>query len=177
MKKSKMIVPALVLGVATIVGVSSFSSVSANEGEQYPPIVQKIAEKFNLNQDEVNQVFEENRKEKREEMRSKKEEHLNKLVNEGKLTEDQKNALITKMDEMHEKKESRREELKNLSQEERKEKMKEYHKADREEMKQFFEEQGIDPKEIFPKRGNGMKQGGKPGFGQGNSQGHMGQER
>lgn len=172
MQKRKMIVPALVLGVATVIGVSSFSNVKANDEAQYPPIIQKIAEKFNLNQDEVKQVFNEEREAHQAEMKQKREEELNKLVSEGKLTEDQKNALIAKQEEMQKNRESQREEMKDLSKEERQEKMKEYREAHRQEMEKFAEEQGIDLKEIHAQMGEGF--GKKEGMGRGNGQGHFG---
>ncbi|MCK4635770.1 MAG: hypothetical protein KAT32_02810 [Candidatus Moranbacteria bacterium] len=164
MKKSKMIVPALVLGVATIVGVSSFNNVSANEESQYSPIMQKVAEKFNLNQDEVKQVFDENREERRAENKAKADERLSKLVNEGKLTEDQKNVLIAKREEIRQERENSFGEMKDLSPEERKEKRQEH----QEEMKKFFEEQGIDHDALMgdggmrndQKQGSGRGQGG-----------------
>ena len=167
MKKRKMIVPALALGVATVVGVAGISHVSANEGDQYPPIIEKIAEKFNLNQDEVKQVFDEERESHQEEMKAKREERLNQLVSDGKLTEDQKNALTAKEEEMQKERETQMEAVKDLSPEERREKMEEYREAHKDEMKDFFEEQRIDASLFAPLggQGEGMKRGG--GFGPG----------
>lgn len=157
MKKSKVLIPSLVLGTVVLVGMGLVNNASANEETQYPPIVQKIAERFNLNQDEVKQFFDENREEQQEERqlerKTKAEERLVNLVEEGIITEEQKQLLIAKHEEMRLESESHREELENLSQEERREKIKEHSEANREEMKQWAEENGIDLKELFPRDG------------------------
>ncbi len=173
MQKRKMIIPALVLGVATVVGVSSFSNVSANEESQYSPIVQRIAEKFSLNQDDVEQVFEDGREEHRAEMKKNREERLSELVSEGKLTEDQKNALIAKQEENRVKSEERRNEFQNLSREERQAKMKESRETNKAEMEKFAEEQGIDLKELHSEMGEGFGER----KGRGNGSGGHGQGR
>ncbi len=160
MKKSKkVILPALLLGTIAITGVG-VSSASADETENpRTSIIQRIAEKFNLNEDEVKTVFEEHKAERQEEMKQKHEEHLNKLVSEGKLTEDQKNALIAKREEMREKYGKGTDEWKNKTPEEKREMMEQH----REEMEKWAEENGIDLKDLRPE---GKRFGNKrPGHG------------
>ena len=148
MKKSKkVIIPALVLGAIAVSGVIGLSTASADEKEDgRTSIIQRIAQKFNLNEDEVKTVFEEHKTERQAEMKQKHEEHLNQLVSEGKLTEDQKNALIAKREEMREKYGKNKEDWKNMSKEEKIEKK----KAWQEEMHNWAEENGIDLKELRP---------------------------
>ena len=62
-KVKKVIFPTmLVLGVI-LVGLLSVSVASAQDSDDYPSIVQKIAEKFNLNEADVQAVFVEDREE------------------------------------------------------------------------------------------------------------------
>ena len=152
-KKTKLLViSAITLGVLTLGGALGFGIVNAEGTDNYPSIVKKIAEKFNLNTNEVNKVFKENRQERQAECQSKLEEKLNKAVEEGKITEEQKKAILDKHNEMKEK----REELKNLSPEERKEAM----KGLREEMKKWAEENNIDLKQFFMQKAKGRKGNG-----------------
>ncbi len=94
-------------------------------GNDYPPIIEKLAERFNLNVDEVKGFFDENRGERMQE----------RLAEAG-LTEDQIEALQAKKEELREEHGS----LQDLSPEERRVKMQEM----REEMKAWAEENGID---------------------------------
>ena len=100
-----------------------------------------VVERFNLNADEVQEVFEEAREEKKAELQVRFEERLNQAVDEGKVTEEQKEAILAKKAEMREK----HEELKDLSLEERHEAM----KALQEEFKSWADENGIDLNQFF----------------------------
>lgn len=127
----------------------------ANEVSSYPPIVQKIADRFNLNVGEVQKVFDDERDERRADMYAHFAERLNDLVTEGKLTESQKGAILNKHEEMQDK----MEELKNLTPEERIGKMQSIH----DEFKKWAEDQGIDLSLIGP-FGRGFRHGFKEGF-------------
>src|SRR3989344_1310095 len=100
MTKKTILPTMLVLGVIML-GLLSVSYVSAQETGNYPPIVQKIAEKFGLNESDVQAVFDEERDERHAEMQARWKERLDDLVNEGKITSKQKQALIDKHEEMH----------------------------------------------------------------------------
>lgn len=128
------------LGVAVGVGITGAEVVGAANGERnYPPMIESIIEKYNLNDDEVHDFMEENRDELRAERRATREskfaENLSSAIEEGKLTQEQADAWTEKHEEF---------------------------KAQREEMEQWMEEQGIDP-DIFPQR-EGF---GRKGEGQG----------
>jgi hypothetical protein len=62
-------------------------------------IVDRIAARFNLNKDDVQKVFDEQRDEKKAQRQQALEDKLNQLVKEGKLTEDQKTKLLAKLNE------------------------------------------------------------------------------
>ena len=154
-KKSKVLVISTFLVVSILmVGVLSTSLISAQDATVYPTIIERLASKFNLNKDDVQQVFEEVRDEHKAEMYANWAERLDDLIAEGKLTAEQKQAILDKHDEM----EAKIEELKNqdLTMEERREKMRALH----EEFKKWAEENGLSeiPFMFFmkPHRGMGM---------------------
>lgn len=119
----------------------------------FSALVEKLAERFNLNQGEVEAVFEEHGQERKQNMAAHFEERLAQLVSEGKLTEEQKAAIEAKKQEFQ----SEREEMRSLSLEERKERMEAHHQ----EMKTWMEEQGIDIEEVCPDGGRFI---GRRGF-------------
>jgi len=127
----KAFIGTLVLALCFIAVGTVFATES-----NFCPIAQRIAERFNLSESEVQEVFTEAREERRQEMEVRFEERLNELVNAGEITEEQKGLVLAKKVEMQEK----REELKDLSWEERKEALKEL----RQEMREWTEENGID---------------------------------
>lgn len=134
----KKLIATLVLGTLVTAGVLSTGQVKAEESQPLP-IWQRIAEKFNLNQDEVQTAFEEGRGQKRGQRQIQREEKLGQAVSDGVISEDQKQALMAKQEEM---KANRPEkgEFRNLSQEER-EAQRETKRA---EMQSWAEGQGID---------------------------------
>ncbi len=127
---------------------------------QFSPLVQKLVDKFGLNPTEVQQVVDEERQERQEQMDTKLNEKLTQLVSEGKLTEEKKQAIIAK----HEQMQAKHDELKDLSPEERREKM----QAWSEEMKRWAEDQGIDLPVLMGPVGRGFHRGFKMGYRLGN---------
>ena len=63
----RIILPAILLTGALAVGALGISNVSAQENN-YPTIVQRLAEKFNLDANQVQEVFSEVHQEKQAEM-------------------------------------------------------------------------------------------------------------
>ena len=153
-KLAKLRLPtAFMLGLI-LVGFLSVSYVSAQESGVYPSIVQKIAERFNLDEEDVKAVFDEERDEHHAEMQARWAERLEDLVNDGKINAEQKQAILDKHEEMH----NKMLEWKDLSHEERHQKMQELH----EEFKNWADEQGIDLPLLGPFGG-----GFRHGFGMG----------
>jgi len=66
-----------------------------------------IAQKFGLDQAQVQSVFDQFRQERRQEMQQtaqqREEDRLNKLVEEGKITKEQKQAILDKLAELRKK--------------------------------------------------------------------------
>lgn len=78
-------------------GVSLATNAQANDGNA---LVDKIAKKFNLNKDDVQKVFDENRAEHDAERQQRLEKKLDKAVSDGKITSAQKDQIIAKLKEM-----------------------------------------------------------------------------
>jgi len=152
--KKKIILPTVLALSVLVIGILA-TNVSAQDSSNYPPIVQKIAERFNLNVSDVQEVFDEERDERRADMYAHFAERLNDLIAEGKLTEAQKEAILDKHEEMQDK----MEELKDLSHDERKEKMQALH----EEFRVWLDVQGIDLTLVGP-FGHGFTRGFHKGF-------------
>jgi len=152
--RKKIIFPAVLALAILVVGILA-TNVSAQDVSNYPPLVQKIAERFNLNVSEVEEVFDEDRDARRADRYAHFAEGLNDLVSEGKLTGSQKEAILDKHEEMQDK----MEELKSFPVEERKTKMQEI----REEFKNWTEQEGIDLS-LIGQFGRGFKQGFKAGY-------------
>ncbi len=119
-----------------MIGLLSVSYASAQDSVKYPSIVQKLADKFNLNEADVQAVFNEERQDHYADLQARWNEKLDDLVNSGKITESQKASILVKHEEMH----NNMLELKDMTPEERRAKKQEMH----DDLKKWAEEQGID---------------------------------
>lgn len=120
MKRKKiLIITSAVIGALLLISAAGVGArvVMAQNLDSYPSIVQKLAQRFNLNPDEVEQVFDEERDERRQKVQDNFEEELDEAVKDGKITEAQKNAILKKQAEMQEEQEKLREELENWAEE------------------------------------------------------------
>jgi hypothetical protein len=112
---------------------------------QFPPLIQKIIEKFKLNPSEVQKVIDEERQERERQRLSLLEEKLNQAVKDGVISEEQKKALLERW-------QKRWQERWQIREEERK----------------WFEENKIDWQKLRPYLGEMVGKGfGKRGFGRG----------
>ncbi len=138
---NKITTTILTIGAVTIIGLGAglvkLSTVSADELSTYPSIVQKIADKFNLNVDEVKTVFDEDRTVHQAEMEVKMTERLDEAVTDGQITEAQKNLITAK----HEEIQAKMEEIRNLTTVEEKKAAKD---ALRTEIQQWLADNDID---------------------------------
>lgn len=85
-------------------------------------LVQKIAQRFNLNPSDVQKVFDEEHEERHQKMQEKMEQRLSQAVTDGKITESQKQAIINKFAEMKNNKPDP-EHFKNMTEEQRHQEM------------------------------------------------------
>lgn len=94
------------LGVATLMGANTVSAQTTGDS-----LIDKVATRFNLNRDEVEQAFEEYQDERHEERMKDVAEYLQEKVDAGSITAEQKTLIETKLAEMHDEHEADREAL------------------------------------------------------------------
>lgn len=156
-----MLIAGAMAGIGTAAaGIGSTVS-AANSTNGADSLVDKMATKFNLNKDEVQAVFDENRSEKESERSQKINDSLAQAVKDGKLTQEQADALTSKIKELKESFDSKRQEFQDLSEEDRKSAM----ESKRTELEKWLADNNI-PEEYA--RLIHMGKGGGPGRGQGN---------
>ncbi len=150
----KLLLPAVTLLVvgASIFGVHGVLAADTDNPES--TLVQKIATKFNLNQDEVQKVFDEEHAVREAEMQTKNEDRLSQLVTDGKITEAQKTLILNKQKELKANRPDK-DSFKNLTPEERKSQM----EAKKTELENWAKENGIDIKYLFGFGGHGFRGG------------------
>lgn len=147
----KILASSLVVLGAVILTGASFSLANA-QAEGNPSLIQRIAGRFNLSQTDVEQVFDEARTERMN-------TNLDKLVENGKITGEQKEQIAAKQAEIR----AEMEEINSLAPEERQARIAEI----REEVKTWSEENGIKMPfgmGFMGPMGKGIKKGGMGGF-------------
>ena len=83
-------------------------------------MIDALSSKFKLNKDEVKQVFEQHHKERQAEHEKKIGERLQKLVDDGVITANQKSAIESKLAELKSNHETNKEKMEDLTPEQRK---------------------------------------------------------
>lgn len=140
-RNKKLLIPALFIGILALVATIGTQAISAYNADSHNTMVQKIAERFNLKSEEVEEVFEEFREEKHQKKLAYLEGKLDEAIADGTITAEQKQIILAKKAEMF----GKMEELKDLSPEERKEAMQEL----KLEMQTWAQENGINLHELF----------------------------
>jgi hypothetical protein len=133
------------LALFLMLGTACTGSLNADpleEGE-YPPFVERLAERFDLDEDEVMEFLEELKEERKAEMEARFEERLDELVEEGEITSAQKEAILEKKEDM----EAFKEGLGDMTVSDAREAFKEL----REEFKDWADENDIELKYLFPR--------------------------
>jgi hypothetical protein len=137
-KKSLMVAAAITtLGVSGALGVNGVVNAATDTSSTDPmsSLVQKIADKFDLNKDEVQAVFDAQRDEMKARHEQEVKDRLAQAVKDGKITQEQSDKIAAKLKEMQ----SKREELKNKTMEERRE----FKEQKRDDMRQWASDNGI----------------------------------
>lgn len=166
MRKS-IIIPALAI---TIVGtgvlasnkIFAQSTVTANP---MSTVVQKIADKFGLNTTDVQAVFDQDRTDRQAEMETKYENQLTQFVTDGKITEAQKQLILSKHKELEAARQTERQRMEGMTDDERKAAMEANRtkmETERSALEEWASQNGIDMQYIM---GFGMHGGHGPGMG------------
>lgn len=145
---------AVTIGGASIIGVNAVSAETPGD-----TLVEKIATRFNLNQDEVQAVFDEQRAEREAERATQLSERLQAKVDDGTITAEQKTTLEAKLAEMRDQHEASRDS--DLTREE----LRDQHQEARDELQSWAAENNIPLDELLPLQGGGH--GGPGGIGHG----------
>ena len=138
------------VGIATLAGAGLVNAHTSSTSSA--DLVDKIAQKFNLNKDDVQKVFDEDRAAHLAERQQQMEERLTQAVKDGKLTQAQADAIKAKLQEMK----SFMDSLKDKTTQERHEAM----KTKMDELKAWATQNNI-PNGYLP-MGHGMKGGMRP---------------
>lgn len=109
----------VVLAAVVLGGLGVFNVQAAEPTTFQTSIVKRIAEKFNVSESEVQEVFDEERTTRENEMKKNTETKLSQAVADGKITEKQKKLILNKMEELKANRESDMKNFKNMTDEER----------------------------------------------------------
>lgn len=167
MKKLLIVAILAFIIIKSGLAISTVMAEGTTEGQNpMANLVERIANKFNLNQDEVQAVVDEAHEEQRTKMQTQRltelTEKLDQLVTDGKITKAQKQLILTKHAELQAQHEDRKDEMANLTAEERKNKF----ETERTALETWAKENGIDMEYVMLCDGKGMGgHGGPRGFG------------
>jgi tetrahydromethanopterin S-methyltransferase subunit B len=108
MKRTHLLAVSAGAAVIALTGAGfATQSAFAAESTTGKTLTERIAERFNLNKDDVQKVVDEHRAERETQMKAKMDERLTQAVTDGKITQEQKDKVIaksaeikTKMDEI-----------------------------------------------------------------------------
>lgn len=149
--KKLLIVPAFIAIVAF--GIWGTGKVMAvDNGDTSESIASRIARRFGLNEDDVQKFFSEVHQEKMMEHTQNLEERLMQAVKDGKITEQQKQAILAKFKELKDQHAANLEAFKDMTPQDRRDAM----EKKRAELEVWAKEQGIDTNYLLG-FGMGMK--------------------
>lgn|SRR6185369_943261 len=142
--KKKLLIPALAL---TMAGTVLFATghAFAQSTDTRVSLVQQIADKFGLNKDEVQAVFDQAKSDRQAKRQDKFDARLDQLVSGGKITEAQKQLILDKFKDIAADRAANREKLQSMTPDQRKA----FLKADRDALATWASDNGIDLKSLF----------------------------
>jgi len=145
----KILTPVLIAGLVAI-SLFGVKEISAQGGwGDYQTLVQKIAQKFGLKEADVQSVFDEVQKDRQTQMQTKYEDKLTQDVKDGKITEAQKQLILTKHKEIQNKRSADKTDWKNLTPDQRKAKM----DQEKTDLENWAKQNGIDISYVWGGRG------------------------
>ncbi len=139
-----LITSLVLLSIGGVACVGEINAQASEEAEiEYPLLVERFAERFDLDPDEIMDFLDELKEERIADAEERFEERLDELVKDEKITGDQKEAILDKKEELK----TFKEDLENMTVSEAREAIKDMHK----ELKDWAEENGLDLRNFFPK--------------------------
>lgn len=128
-----------VLVVATVLGGSRV--LAQNSSGQYSSIIQKLAQRFNLNPADIQTVFNQDRADKQAQIQNRFSQTLDQTVKNGKLTDAQKQLILSKLQELK----NNQQNLKNMTPDQRKAAL----QKQRQDLQAWAQQNNIDMKYLF----------------------------
>lgn len=161
MKIDKRILIPIGIGVASVAMLSTMAFAKVDNNGT---LVDQLATRFNLNKADVQKVFDEHRAEKRADREKNYEDRLQKAVDAGKLTSEQRDKVLAKHKELVSQMQADRDSMKDKTPEERKS----ARDAKRSEIEQWEKDNNIPAGYLMMDghggpRGGGMHRGGMMG--------------
>lgn len=148
-----IILPIAILAVAGMISLGAVSaSAHMGKGGGRDEVVQELAQKLGVDEAKVQTAFEAIREEHQQEMQKLFDDRLTQAVTDGKITTDQKNAIITMHTEMAQKRDENRATFQSMTREERQATRQQEH----DELEAWAEKQGIDLEYFFGPQGGHM---------------------
>lgn len=135
-----------VIGAGLLSTTSTFAQSSTDTTNPMSSLVQKISEKFNLDQADVQAVFDQEHQERHAQMEGKFDAKLSQYVTDGKITEAQKQLIIQKRAELKANLETNRDSMQNMTPAERHAAM----ESERQALQTWATENGIDIQYLMP---------------------------
>ncbi len=156
-KKTLLTVAAVaIVGTTLFTATQAFAQTTTPSSDPMTSLVEKLSTKFGLNKDEVQAVFTEERQAHQAERQAQEEARLTQLVSEGKITEAQKQLIISKRQELMNQHQSEHESMQRMTADERRAAM----EAHKQALEDWAAQNGIDPEYIHPfkmkMKGRGM---------------------
>ena len=141
--RNKVIIPTITLSLlaASIISVKTAQAFMGGDGN-YSSMAQKIAQRFGLDQSEVETLFQEERDARQAQRQADFEQRLNQALADGQITAEQKQLILEKHTQLQSQRQAQAENWQELEPEERKELM----ETHRQELQNWAEENGIDIK-------------------------------
>lgn len=138
-----------VLGVGAFATTQSFAQTTTDTTSPMSSLVKSIADKFGLKQADVQAVFDTHKSDMQKKREANFEKRLSTLVTEGKITETQKQLILTKHKELEAARQTSMQNLKSMTQAERKAAM----DKERTDLESWAKSNNIDLQYLMPERG------------------------
>lgn len=108
----------------TLVGVGSYATTQAYaQSSTMPNLVQMIAQKFNLNQNDVQAVFDQAKQQQMANRQTKIDNRLTQAVKDGVITDAQKQLIVNKLQEIQTQRQNTKDQFKNMTPQQRRDAM------------------------------------------------------
>ncbi len=113
MQMKKVLIPLAIIGLLAVSGTMLVKQARADEEPSYgrSGVVQQLAEKFNLNQEEVDETLSRYHEQRRADKQVMRDDKFQQAVDDGVITAEQKQVIIDKHQEMFESRGQMREEM------------------------------------------------------------------